>query len=92
MCELDWLGMRLLGRLNRAGTALLTTDTDDGSDLIAVNVRDSYWTWPRIEKSHINNSQLLLIGIDVLLIQKIACFPGDNVSAWLEFHRSILKI
>ena len=44
ICELDWLEMRLLGRLNRAGTALLTADTDDGSELIAVNARDSYWT------------------------------------------------
>ena len=82
--------MRLLGRLNRAGTALLTADTDDGSELIAVNARDSYWTWPRIEKSHIDNPQSLLIGNNVLLIQKVACFPVDNVLALLEFHRAIL--
>ena len=56
---------------------LLTANIDDGRKMIACNAHDSYRTWPRIEKSHIDNPLSLLIGSIILLIQKIACFPVD---------------
>ena len=61
--------MRLCGRLNRPGPALLTAYTDDGTKLIADNAHDSYRTCPLIERSYADNPQSILLLIQRLKVQ-----------------------
>ena len=57
--------MRLLGRINRLGPALLNMYTNDGSKLIAGDAHCGHRICLFIEKSHADNVQSLLIEIPV---------------------------